>query len=339
MNRLFIVLIWLCILLGVLSCMKVLWMIMLIMFVVLSIISMLRDSQNDFDRLKVMVVRLKMFMERNMICLMLCLMLKCVSQNDIVRVFIVGVECSRLRFQGLVSRMFLVNIGSRVVVLLRSMVNRLREIVLKMFGWLWMKWMLVSSELRVVLFWVSGWLCIGRLSVRMQVRMQRVVVGMQIQEVLNVQSRLLRVGVVMVVVCIVEVEVVIVCGNSLVGIRFGSSVWVVGILKVWVVLRVKVRMKIMLWVIFFEVVLSISVIVIRVWLVWQRVVILCWLQWLVMCLVWSMNSICGRNLIRFIRFRLRILLVSLQMCQLMVMVSIWKLLVVQMWVSQKVRKG
>lgn len=49
-------------------------------------------------------------------------------------VFSVGVDFSRFRFFGLVWRMLWVKMGSRVVVLLSSMVNRFSEMVFSMIG-------------------------------------------------------------------------------------------------------------------------------------------------------------------------------------------------------------
>lgn len=155
---------------GVSSCTKAPRMTMLTMSAAPSTTSTPRDSQNDFDRPKAMVARPKMPTERNMIRPTLRSMLKCASQNDIARAPTAGAERSRPRPQGPVSRMSLANTGSRAVAPPRSTANRSREIAPKMSGRLRMKRMPASSESRVALPWVSGWLRTGRLSVRTHAR-------------------------------------------------------------------------------------------------------------------------------------------------------------------------
>lgn len=78
---------------------------------------------------------LKTLIVANTIWLIPCLMVNWVRHSDTSNVFIVGVECSRFKFYGLASKTLPVNIGSSVAVLLSSMVNRLRETVLRTLGW------------------------------------------------------------------------------------------------------------------------------------------------------------------------------------------------------------
>ncbi len=155
---------------GVSSCTKAPRMTMLTMSAAPSTTSTPRESQNDVDRPKAMVVTPKMPTERNMIRPTLRSMRKCASQNDIARAPTAGAERSRPRPQGPVSRMSLANTGSRAVAPPRSTANRSSEIAPKMSGRLRMKRMPASSESRVALPWAAGWLRTGRLSVRTQAR-------------------------------------------------------------------------------------------------------------------------------------------------------------------------
>lgn len=140
--------------------------------------------------------------------------------------------------------------------------------VFSIIGCFLMKVMFVNSDLRFigVLIGVMCFICICVSS--MCVSKKSLVVVVYIIGVLVMYRKLFSVGFRMMLVCLVELDRVIVCGNVCRGISVGNNVCSVGVLNVCIVLMMIMYRKMGCMLVCLLVVKMVSVSVIRVLMVW-----------------------------------------------------------------------